>query len=83
MTETVMDILGEYNLPYYCEPHGLTKMAQEVATLRAQLAGVRETLDRVVGMCDVPPRCECGRPNGLGAVVACAKRGLAALDGAA
>lgn len=60
----------------------VNQLHAELATLRAQLAGVREALDRVVGMCDVPQTCTCGRPNGLGAVVACAKRGLAALDGA-
>jgi hypothetical protein len=39
----------------------------------------RAALERIIGMCDVPPRCTCGRPNGLPAVTACAS---AALEGA-
>ena len=33
-------------------------------------------LHRIIGMCDVPPHCKCGRPNGLPAVVAVASRAL-------
>lgn len=40
-----------------------------------RVAILEERLERIIGMCDVPPHCACGRPNGLGAVVACAKRG--------
>lgn len=34
-------------------------------------------LVRVDGMCDVGPRCACGRPNGLTAVVGCVRRVIA------
>jgi len=33
-------------------------------------------LDRIVGMCDVPAECTCGRPNGIPAVGACAEAAL-------
>lgn len=33
-------------------------------------------LERINGMCDVPPACSCGRPNGLPAVVTCATKAL-------
>lgn len=37
----------------------------------------RDALKRIIGMCDVPGRfCTCGRPNGLGAVIAYARGGL-------
>jgi hypothetical protein len=44
---------------------------------------LRAALERIIGMCDVPPRCTCGRPNGLPAVVACARSALDATPGQA
>lgn len=44
------------------------------------VALARGGLERIIGMCDVPERCTCGRPNGIGAVVASATSTLSALD---
>lgn len=48
-----------------------------------RIATLSEALDRIIGMCDAPPTCKCGRPNGLGAVVSCARRALSAGQGEA
>jgi hypothetical protein len=44
--------------------------------LRAENESLRVTLARIIAMCGVPPHCRCGRPNGLPAVVACARTAL-------
>jgi hypothetical protein len=48
---------------------------------QSAIASAREALKRIIDMCDVPSTCTCGRPTGLGAVVSCAKRALAQLEG--
>ena len=52
----------------------------DVKYVRADLAAAAplmlEALRRIVGMCDVGPRCTCGRPNGLPAVIACARAAI-------
>lgn len=52
------------------------EMVAELAALRAERERHVKALERIVGMCEVPATCTCGRPNGIGAVVACAKRAL-------
>ena len=60
------------------ERKGEEKAAADLAALRAEVERLRGALDRVAGMCDVSsPTCMCGRPNGLGAVVHCARSALA------
>jgi len=44
----------------------------------ARVAELERALERIVGMCDAPTKCVCGRPNGLGAVVHCASAAIAA-----
>lgn len=47
-----------------------------LAASQREAEKMREALQRIVGMCDVPNACTCGRPNGIGAVVACANAAL-------
>ena len=37
---------------------------------------LKGALERIIGMCDVPGICPCGRPNGLPAIVSCAEAAL-------
>jgi hypothetical protein len=56
------------------------RIVAERDAARADAERLREALERIVGMCDVPSRCgTCGRPNGIPAVVLCAR---AAIDAA-
>ncbi len=41
-----------------------------------------EALQRIMDMCGVAGRCACGRPNGLPAIVACARAAIAAHEAA-
>ena len=50
MSETVMDILGEYNLPYYAANHGLTKLAEALAAARREVETVNEEAERQAGV---------------------------------
>lgn len=52
-----------------------------VEALVADRARMAAALERIIGMCDVAPQCACGRPNGLPAVVSCARKAITAATG--
>jgi hypothetical protein len=54
----------------YLVEKGMRRLAE------ARVGELEKALDRIAGMCDVPATCTCGRPNGLPAVVACAKTAM-------
>jgi len=41
-----------------------------------EMLRLREALNRIIDVCDVGGRCTCGRPNGLPAVLLCARAAL-------
>lgn len=57
------------------------ELLREGATLLRAAAQEREALERIIGMCDVPGHCACGRPNGLPAVVQRARAALTPTGG--
>lgn len=58
--------------------------ADRLESQATRIATLSEALDRIIGMCAVAERCpQCGRPNGIGAVVSCARRALSAGQGEA
>lgn len=54
----------------------LREAADAIERLTAEREAAQEALRRIIGMCETPPSCVCGRPKDLPAVIACARAAL-------